>query len=691
MKKQSAILFFLIIALLMSVSGLAAESADLPQNTIIIEAEALAQQTTGDVKVIPSEGASGQVLNCDRGAKASYDLELPNAGEWYVWVRLFCPNGDADSCWVGMDNADPMPAENALNEKALKIYSDKGDSINESSSQQVWYWDTNAAHNQPPSYFVVYKAGKIKLWIKGREAGALVDQILLTMDKAFNPEVAFKGGIIKSGSYNIAVDPKKAEIPKITGLVRPAASITWDQSLRMKPEWYGTDEAKRIGDNLLLYQRDSGGWPDKIDMALVLFKEEVPFLFKDKNNPDAASDNGATVTQLRYLAKVYNGTLIDRYRDGFVKGLDYLLVTKNGNADITQLLREISDSKSDYGFLDKNLKAKVKLAVKKGTGYQAPTKSVTADKLKKANGYDLIVAQDGGGDFKTIQAAIDSVPKNNNKRVTIFIRNGVYKEKIQLRKNLISLIGEDRDGTILTYNDFALKIGPYGYKMGTSATPSIFINGNDILVENITVENSSGCGTIYEQAVAVDSSGDRLVFRNCAFRAYQDTLFTGGIGRQYYENCFIKGDIDFIFGSATAVFDKCEIYSNNRGQDPNGYLTAAATSPIQKYGYVFIDCKLKTGAAAPQSVYLGRPWEGFAAVAYINCWMGPHIKAEGWDNWNKPKFETSARFVEYGSSGPGGSLGQRVKWAKQLTAAEAKEYTTEKILAGKDGWNPKEL
>lgn len=688
MKKQSFFLFVLIFALLLSSWGLAAEAADLPKNTIILEAEATAQQN-GDVQVLPAEGASGQAINCARGAKASYDVELPNAGEWYVWVRMFCPNGDADSCWVGMDKADPMPADTAINEKALKIYSDKGDSVNEHSSQRVWYWDTNAAHNDLPSYFIVYKAGKVRLWIKGRETGTLVDQILLTMDKEFNPEVTFKGGIIKAGSYNLVADPKKAEIPRITGLVRPTSSVTWDKCLEMKAEWYGTDEAKRIGNNLLLYQRDSGGWPDKIDMALVLFKEEIPFLFKDKNEQDATTENGATIAQLRFLARVYNATLCERYRDGFAKGLEFLLTPENNNDNVIQFLREIK-ADPEYGFLSKNQKAKVKLAIKKGIGYQAPVKTVSADKLKKTKGYDLIVAQDGSGDFKTVQGAIDSVPKNKGQRVVIFIKKGVYKEKIQLNKNLISLIGEDRDQTILTYNDFAKKNGPYGYEMGTSATPTLSINGNDVLVENLTIENSAGTGLIYGQAVAVSTNGDRLVFRNCAMLAYQDTLLTGGIGRQYYENCLIKGDVDFIFGSATAVFNKCRIYSINRGEDPNGYLTAASTSPIQKYGYVFIDCKLETGAAAPQSVFLGRPWEGFAAVAYINCWMGPHIKAEGWDNWNKPKYETTARYAEYGSSGPGGSMEKRVKWAKQLTAAEAKEYTVEKILAGEDGWNPKQ-
>lgn len=689
MKKQSFFLFVLIFALLLSSWGLAAEAADLPQNTIILEAEATAQQN-GDVQVLSAEGASGQALNCARGAKASYDVELPNAGEWYVWVRMFCPNGDADSCWVGMDKADPMPADTAINEKALKIYSDKGDSVNEHSSQRVWYWDTNAAHNDPPSYFIVYKAGKVRLWIKGREAGTLVDQILLTMDKEFNPEVTFKGGALKAGSYNLVADLKKAEIPRITGLVRPTSSVTWDKCLEMKAEWYGTDEAKRIGNNLLLYQRESGGWSDKIDMALVLFKEEIPFLFKDKNDLDATTENGATIAQLRFLARVYNATLCERYRDGFAKGLEFLLTPENNNDNVIQFLREIN-SNPEYGFLSKNQKAKVKLAIKKGIGYQTPAKSIPTDKLKKAKGYDLIVAQDGSGDFKTVQGAIDSVPKNKGQRVVIFIKKGVYKEKIQLNKNLISLIGEDRDQTILTYNDFAKKIGPYGYEMGTSATPTLSINGNDVLVENLTIENSAGTGLIYGQAVAVGANGDRLVFRNCALSAYQDTLLTGGIGRQYYENCLIKGDVDFIFGSATAVFNKCRIYSINRGEDPNGYLTAASTSPIQKYGYVFINCKLETGAAAPQSVFLGRPWEGFAAVAYINCWMGPHIKAEGWDNWNKPKYETTARYAEYGSSGPGGSMEKRVKWAKQLTAAEAKEYTVEKILAGEDGWNPKQL
>ncbi|NMA83242.1 MAG: pectin methylesterase [Epulopiscium sp.] len=323
----------------------------------------------------------------------------------------------------------------------------------------------------------------------------------------------------------------------------------------------------------------------------------------------------------------------------------------------------------------------------------------------------MIVAQDGSGNFTTVQEAIDAIPKNNTERVIIFIKNGVYKEKLYIDKPLITLKGEDPEKTILTFDDYARKIMENGEEMGTFRTSSSFIGGNDFIAENIHFENSAGDGRTWGQAVAAYVDADRVVFRNCIFTAYQDTLFTGPLpskpkipgsfkgpgegkvkisGRQYYENCRLVGDVDFIFGSAIAVFHQCTIFSRNRDMDVNGYITAASTPKDQEYGYVFLDCRLESDAKE-NTVYLGRPWREYAHVAFLNCWMDQHIKCEGWDNWRNEENEKTAKYYEYKSYGPGARLKERVKWAHILTEEEAENYKIEKVLAGSDGWNPQHI
>jgi pectinesterase len=304
--------------------------------------------------------------------------------------------------------------------------------------------------------------------------------------------------------------------------------------------------------------------------------------------------------------------------------------------------------------------------------------------------YDILVAADGSGMYKTVQAAIDSIPENNTRQVVVFIKNGIYKEKLKITKAFVTLVGENRDKTILTYNDYAKMLNADGKEIGTFLTPSVSICTNDFRAENITFQNSSGSGSVVGQALALDASGDRLAFFNCAFLGYQDTIYTGGTGRQYYEECFIKGDVDFIFGSATAVFNQCEIYSNNRNKEPNGYLTAASTPLDRPFGYVFLKCKLTADPdTAADSVYLGRPWKDYAATAFIQCSMGSHIKKCGWMNWNKPEREKTSRYAEYKSEGPGASPAGRVDWSHQLGDAEAEKYTLVNIFSGSDGgWNP---
>jgi pectinesterase len=292
---------------------------------------------------------------------------------------------------------------------------------------------------------------------------------------------------------------------------------------------------------------------------------------------------------------------------------------------------------------------------------------------------DFTVAKDGSGNFKTVQEAINAVPDFRNKVTTIYIKNGVYKEKLILpdSKNFVTFIGESVENTILTYDDYNTKKNIFGEDKGTTGSSSFFVFGNDFTAENITFENSSGP---VGQAVAIRVKGDKAFFRNCRFLGYQDTLYTYGIGsRQYYKNCYIEGTIDFIFGSSVAVFEECKIFCKQ-----NGYVTAASTPENSRYGYVFLRCEI-TGNAQPNTFFLGRPWRPYAKVVFIECSLGKQIKPEGWDNWGNPANEKTAMFAEYKNHGEGNQPKARVPWSKQLSAEEAGEYTKEKIFGD---WKP---
>lgn len=315
----------------------------------------------------------------------------------------------------------------------------------------------------------------------------------------------------------------------------------------------------------------------------------------------------------------------------------------------------------------------------------------------------MIVSQAGKADFKSIQEAIDSIPDDNLKEIKIFLKNGIYNEKLFIEKPYVNLIGESSGETIITFNDYARKKFPDGKEFGTFNSYTAFIGCKNFIAENITFKNSSGSGSVVGQAIACYVDSEAAYFNNCRFLGRQDTLFTaplppkpiipgsfsgprGNIPRkdtvQYYKNCFIEGDVDFIFGSATAIFNKCEIFSINRDMDVNGYITAASTPENKEFGYVFIDCKL-TSDASPGTVFLGRPWREFAKVAFINCRMGDHIKPSGWDNWGKTNAEKTVLFAEYKSKGPGAKPDKRANWSKQLTDEEAEKYTLSNVLKEK--------
>jgi pectinesterase len=287
--------------------------------------------------------------------------------------------------------------------------------------------------------------------------------------------------------------------------------------------------------------------------------------------------------------------------------------------------------------------------------------------------YDYVVAQDGSGDFTTIQAAIDASKAFPYQRVKIFIKNGVYHEKVLVPScnTKLSLIGESEDSTVITYNDYFDKIARG--RNSTFYTATLQIEANDFHAENLTIENSAGA---VGQALALAVEGDRCSFSKCKLLGNQDTLYVAGENaRQYFSDCYIEGTTDFIFGEATAVFTNCIIKAK-----ANSFLTAASTPKDAHYGFVFKECKL-LAAPGVEKVYLGRPWRKYAKTVYINCYMGSFILPLGWDNWKDPENEKTAFYAEYKSTGAGATPGKRVSWSKQLTNKEASTYTLENIFS----------
>ncbi len=297
-------------------------------------------------------------------------------------------------------------------------------------------------------------------------------------------------------------------------------------------------------------------------------------------------------------------------------------------------------------------------------------------------GPDVVVAADGTGKYTSLQEAISAAPMVTDPaaaRWVILVKPGTYRERIyvQRERGQILVQGEDARTTIVTYDMQANMPGPDGKPIGTFRTPTVQIDGDGMIWENLTLANSAGP---VGQALALRADGDRLVFRRCRFLGWQDTILTNR-GRQYFEDCYVEGHVDFIFGAATAYFNRCHIHCLR-----DGYITAASTPKDQPYGYVFADCTID--GADEAKTYLGRPWREFARTIFLRTEMSAVVRPEGWHNWNKPDAEHTTFYGEFGSTGPGAAAAKRVPWAHPLTAAEAAALTPGKVLAGSDGWDP---
>lgn len=264
--------------------------------------------------------------------------------------------------------------------------------------------------------------------------------------------------------------------------------------------------------------------------------------------------------------------------------------------------------------------------------------------------YYITVDANGTGDYLSVQQAVDASKAFPDKRVTVFIKNGIYREKVMVPacNNRLSFIGESTDKTIITWDDHFYKMNRG--RNSTFYTYTLFVDADDFYAQNLTIENSAGP---VGQAVALHVSGDRCVFRNCRIRGNQDTLYSDGFySRQYFEGCYIEGTTDFIFGSATVLFKNCTINSK-----ANSYITAASTPEDKEYGFIFLDCLL-TADQDVDEVFLGRPWRDYARTVFLNCELGSHIRPEGWSNWAGTSRDKTAYYAEYNNHGPGADISE---------------------------------
>jgi pectinesterase len=292
----------------------------------------------------------------------------------------------------------------------------------------------------------------------------------------------------------------------------------------------------------------------------------------------------------------------------------------------------------------------------------------------------VVVAKDGSGDFTTVGAAFNSIPNNNTTWKTIYIKKGTYYEKDTLAstKNYVRIVGENRDSSIITYDDYSGKwIYPTpidSYQLGTSTCQSLLVLSSNVQFQNLTIQNTLKYipgSPVTVQAVAVNIKGDKIQFVDCNLFGYQDTYYTNGVGRSYHRNCHIEGTTDFIFGNGIAVFDSCDILIKK-----NSTYTAAETDTLYKFGYVFLNCQMIDSSCT--STLFGRPWHNSPRVVLLQCYESAAVAPIGWEAWTA----IPALYAEYNCSGPGyNPAGRDTSLSRQLTSTEAVAYTLQNIFA----------
>jgi len=301
-----------------------------------------------------------------------------------------------------------------------------------------------------------------------------------------------------------------------------------------------------------------------------------------------------------------------------------------------------------------------------GAGGKSGTGGSSATTTLCPGATQTITVAASGGQYTTVQAAINAISSSNNKLVQVSVAAGTYNEKVTISKPFVCLTGAGATTTTITNAN--------GTNIVTGGT--VIVTGNDFSAANIAFENSGANGS--GQAVALMAQGQRQQFFNCRFLSYQDTLYTN-TGTQYFKDCYIQGDTDYIFGDATAIFENCTMNNIAEGTA----VTAPRTPQNTTYGFVFLGGSLTanptTSTVRSNHVYLGRPWGPYAAAAFLNVTIGAHIATAGWTTMSGNDL-SQTRFSEYKSTGAGANTTDGTRAPRQLTDAQAANYTVKNVL-----------
>lgn len=301
-----------------------------------------------------------------------------------------------------------------------------------------------------------------------------------------------------------------------------------------------------------------------------------------------------------------------------------------------------------------------------------------------------MVDAEGEGDFTSLQACLDALPSKPTEWREVHIRPGVYREKITLDvyKDKVAILGQGAspEAVRIVWDDHTGRV-VNGHEMTTYDTYTCSIQADEVYLSNLTVENDAGR---VGQAVALETRGDRIWIDRCRLVGNQDTFFTKGyVSRLYVTDCYIEGTTDFIFGPSIVLFERCHLHGK-----AESYLTAASTTERNRYGYVFVDCRVTT-APDVEKLYLGRPWKSTARTVWIHCDLPQTIAPEGWKDWHDSARKGGVFYAEWGCRGAGADRSGRVGWSYALTEEQLADYTLPKIFAKKTGseqfyddWSP---
>ncbi|MEG0742214.1 MAG: pectinesterase family protein [Clostridia bacterium] len=320
----------------------------------------------------------------------------------------------------------------------------------------------------------------------------------------------------------------------------------------------------------------------------------------------------------------------------------------------------------------------------------------------------LTISNDGQGDFRSLQAAVDSIPEHNQSHICLLLKSGVHREKVILNRDCVELIGED--GAVLVYGDCAVDRLEDGSARGAFLTATLLVTGRDVCLRNLTIQNDAELRCEAGAAIALYAAGDRLTCYHCRLLGAHNTLYCGPMlwrlarhclphlvplgvenavdrppvnARQHYADCYFQGEVDCIFGPYRCWFERCTLHARKGG----GCFTAASTPEGQPYGFVFHTCKLE-GDCARAEMYLGHPWREHAAVAFLECEMDACIHPLGFCNGIEPFQNVTRRLCEFGSTGAGADTNARHPDMKLIRREEACRYTPKAVFGGRDGWLP---